>query len=78
VRSSIPDLDSAIEKTTETDGDTALKPGWALKSSRKRIRFSDEQKRFMRTTFKRGQDTGCKMDADQAAKEMRNLPQFKK
>ena len=45
--------------------------GWALKSTRKSARFTEKQKAFLDEKFNIGQNTGCKMDPETVARDMR-------
>ena len=48
-----------------------LPMGWALKSTTKKRRFSDEQKKYLLEIFQKGEQTGKKADPASASKMMR-------
>ena len=48
-----------------------LPMGWALKSTTKKRRFSDEQKKYLLEIFQIGEQTGKKVDPASASKMMR-------
>jgi len=49
----------------------SLPQGWALKLSKRSVRFSDKHKTFLDEMFNRGKETGHKLDAATVAQEMR-------
>ena len=48
-----------------------LPQGWALRSSKKATRFSDNQRRYLDSKFKVGQETGLKLDPEDVSRDMR-------
>ena len=48
-----------------------LTQGWALRSVRKAIRFSEAQRQYLESKFKVGQETGMKIDPANVAHDMR-------
>ena len=48
-----------------------LPKGWALKSSRKPVRFNETQKQFLTEKFEIGEETGNKEDHAKVCREMR-------
>jgi hypothetical protein len=57
-----------IEKCTSQ---SAAKQGWALKTSKKSIRFSEKQKAYLDEALEIGQETGCKQEAGAVSTQMR-------
>ena len=53
------------------DLQNTLPMGWALKSTAKKRRFSDEQKKYLLEIFQIGEQTGKKVDPASASKMMR-------
>ena len=51
--------------------DAELPKGWALKSSRKPVRFNETQKQFLTEKFQIGEETGSKEDPAKVCREMR-------
>jgi len=45
--------------------------GWALKSSPRRVRFSQEQKNFLDLKYNLGEQTGKKSSGEDEARQMR-------
>lgn len=54
-------------------GESGLRQGWALKTKKKRVIFSEAQRKYMHDRFYAGKRTGSKVDPFRAAEEMRNL-----
>ncbi|VDI15626.1 Hypothetical predicted protein [Mytilus galloprovincialis] len=54
-------------------GESGLRQGWALKTKKKRVIFSDAQRKYMHDRFYAGKRTGSKVDPFRAAEEMRNM-----
>ena len=49
-----------------------LPEGWALKMSRKAVRFNEHQKQYLDDKFRLGQETGHKADPTQVARDLRH------
>ena len=49
----------------------SLQKGWALKRSKKKARFTEDQRKYLGDKFRIGQETGRKADPEQVAREMR-------
>ncbi|VDI67385.1 Hypothetical predicted protein [Mytilus galloprovincialis] len=54
-------------------GESGLRQGWALKTKKKRVIFSEAQRKYMHDRFYAGKRTGSKVDPFRAAEEMRNM-----
>ena len=66
----IPALTSiSASSTAKVTGE--LKEGWALKQVKKPYRFNEKQKSFLVSKFNIGQESGCKIDPEVVAREMR-------
>ena len=63
----IPTLESNVETG---DGSAPLPKGWALKTIKKKTRFTDKQKQFLTEQFQKGEETGRKCDPQQVSKSM--------
>ena len=63
----IPTLESNVETA---DGSAPLPKGWALKTIKKKTRFTDKQKQFLTEQFQKGEETRCKCDPQQVSKSM--------
>jgi hypothetical protein len=57
--------------TVNLDTDLVLQKGWALKSSAKRKRFNEVQKKYLTDVFNNGQSTGRKANPEAVAQSMR-------
>ena len=55
----------------EEDGHDILKEGWALKSSKKAVRFNETEKRYLDQKFNLGKLSGQRFDATVNAKDLR-------
>lgn len=55
----------------ESESKVVLPSGWALKTSKKSIRFNDRQKSYLDDKFKIGEETGNKADPVAVAQDMR-------
>lgn len=67
-----PSLESSQAARTE-DSHTSLDRGWALKTTKKAARFSENQKAFLDEMFSVGQETaGNKQDPNKVAQDMRH------
>ncbi|XP_031549159.1 uncharacterized protein LOC116286720 [Actinia tenebrosa] len=66
---SVPDMSSSMLYTSPADD--CLPMGWALKRSKKTLRFSDRQKLYLNDKFLIGQATGHKIDAGTVSRDMR-------
>ncbi len=75
-------LPSQIQPSTEATIESAslsrpyldkasLDMGWALKSLKKAVRFTEKQSKFLREKYQQGEETGRKYSAEDVAKEMR-------
>ncbi|KAK3101223.1 hypothetical protein FSP39_001902 [Pinctada imbricata] len=53
--------------------ENTLNTGWALKSTKQRVVFNENQKEYVREQFQKGKKTGNKVDPYAAAVEMRNI-----
>ena len=53
------------------DGHDILKEGWALKSSKKAVRFNETEKRYLDQKFNLGKLSGQRFDATVNAKDLR-------
>ncbi|XP_078671137.1 uncharacterized protein LOC144911185 [Branchiostoma floridae x Branchiostoma belcheri] len=67
--SEVPSLETAIGATRTTQ---CPQEGWALRSQRKRLRFSAKQKAYLDRTFHLGETTGKKSDPQTVSKAMRH------
>ncbi|CAC5395477.1 unnamed protein product [Mytilus coruscus] len=54
-------------------GESGLRQGWALKTKKKRVIFSEAQRKYMQDRFYAGKRTGSKVDPFRAAEEMKNM-----
>ncbi|XP_052075524.1 uncharacterized protein LOC127712983 [Mytilus californianus] len=54
-------------------GESGLRQGWALKTKKKRVIFTEAQRKYMHNRFYAGKRTGSKVDPFRAAEEMRNM-----
>ncbi len=65
----VPQID--VDTTVNLDTDLVLPKGWALKSSAKRKRFNEVQKKYLTDVFNNGQSTGRKANPEAVAQSMR-------
>lgn len=63
----IPSLESNMQTG---DGSSPLKKGWALKTIKKRARFSDKQRQYLTEQFQKGEESGRKCDPQEVSKSM--------
>ena len=63
----IPSLESNMQTG---DGSSPLKKGWALKTIKKRARFSDKQRQYLTEQFQNGEESGRKCDPQEVSKSM--------
>ena len=63
----IPSLESNMQTA---DGSSPLKKGWALKTIKKRARFSDKQRQYLTEQFQKGEESGRKCDPQEVSKSM--------
>ena len=52
------------------DGSSPLKKGWALKTIKKRARFSDKQRQYLTEQFQNGEENGRKCGPQEVSKSM--------
>ena len=63
----IPSLESNMQTS---DGSSPLKKGCALKTIKKRARFSDKQRQYPKEQFQKGEEDGRKCDQQEISKTM--------
>ena len=63
----IPSLESNMQTG---DGSSPLKKGWALKTIKKRARFSDKHRQYLTEQFQNGEESGRKCDPKEVSKSM--------
>ena len=63
----IPSLESNMQTG---DGSSPLEKGWALKTIKKRARFSDKQRQYLTEQFQKGEESGRKCDPQKVSKSM--------
>ena len=63
----IPSLESNMQTG---DGSSSLKKGWALKTIKKRARFSGKQRQYLTEQFQKGEESGRKCDPQEISKSM--------
>lgn len=61
----------ADDASSGTEATEKLEQGWALKTSKKKGRFNDNQRKYLDDKFKIGQQTGHKADPEQVSLDMR-------
>ena len=66
----IPTLQSNVQNAQTGDGSPPLTKGWALKTMRKKTRFTDKQTQFLTEQFHKGEETGRKCDPHDVSKSM--------
>jgi len=66
--SQLPSVSTTPSQTTSTE---VLSQGWALRTTKKRGRFNDNQRRYLDERFQLGEQSGHKADPEQVSIDMR-------
>jgi len=66
-------LCAGTSESTGADLHSPLEKGWALKTTKKRTQFSEEQKKFLTEQFVIGEERGKKADPKEVSNEMRKV-----
>ena len=70
-KGAVPKVSTIERSEVSVAADAELPKGWALKSSRKPVRFNETQKQFLTEKFQIGEETGNKEDPAKVCREMR-------
>lgn len=61
----------AAPTTAEVSSEPPLVQGWALKCTKKAIRFNENQRQYLDNKFQIGQESGHKVDPEKVSRDMR-------